>query len=291
MSHPIRNDFRLLHRLRVRWAEVDLQKIVFNPHYLMYIDTAFTEYWRALAIPYEVIPELLGGDLYVKKSVLEYHASAHLDDLLEVGVKCARIGNSSMIFSSGIFRADTLLVTGELVYVFADPATQRSKAVPPDLRMLLDSYEAGVSPIDVQLGTWAELGPEAAALRREVFVDELKIPIDIQQDAHDLDAVHVLVRNRLGQPLATARLMQDGPAVARVARVAVRRAMRASGLGRTLMNALMLVAAERGDTRMILQSQSSAEGFYARLGFVPIGEPTIEGGVRHIDMARKLNAL
>ncbi len=291
MSHPIRNDFRLVHRLRVRWAEVDLQKIVFNPHYLMYIDTAFTEYWRALAIPYEVIPELLGGDLYVKKSVLEYHASARLDDLLDIGVKCARIGNSSMVFSSGIFRADTLLVTGELVYVFADPATQKSKTVPPDLRMLLDSYEAGVSPIDLRLGTWAELGPEAGALRQEVFVDELHIPAGLQWDQQDQDAVHVLVRNRMGQALATARLTQEGPGVARVARVAVRRAMRASGLGRTLMNALMLAAAERGDARMVLQSQCSAEGFYARLGFVPIGEPTIEGGIPHIDMARTLNPL
>ena len=63
MTQPTRQDFRLVHRLRVRWAEVDLQRIVFNPHYLMYIDTAFTEYWRALAMPYELIPELLGGDL------------------------------------------------------------------------------------------------------------------------------------------------------------------------------------------------------------------------------------
>ena len=159
------------------------------------------------------------------------------------------------------------------------------------LRMLLDSYEAGVSPIDLRLGTWAELGPEAGALRREVFVDELHIPTGLQWDEQDQDAVHVLVRNRMGQALATARLTQAGPGVARVARVAVRRAMRASGLGRTLMNALMLAAAERGDTRMVLQSQCSAEGFYAHLGFVPIGEPTIEGGIAHIDMARTLNAL
>ena len=63
MSQPHRSEFRLLHRLRVRWAEIDLQRIVFNPHYLMYIDTAFTAYWRAMAMPYESIPALLGGDL------------------------------------------------------------------------------------------------------------------------------------------------------------------------------------------------------------------------------------
>jgi YbgC/YbaW family acyl-CoA thioester hydrolase len=47
-----RSDFRCFHRLRVRWAEVDMQKIVFNGHYLMYIDTAMSDYWRALALPY-----------------------------------------------------------------------------------------------------------------------------------------------------------------------------------------------------------------------------------------------
>ena len=50
----LRQDFRFFHPLRVRWVEVDLQKIVFNPHYLMYIDTAFTDYWRALAVPCDV---------------------------------------------------------------------------------------------------------------------------------------------------------------------------------------------------------------------------------------------
>ena len=46
-----RSDFRCVHRLRVRWAEGDMQKIVFNAHYLMYIDNAMSDYWRALALP------------------------------------------------------------------------------------------------------------------------------------------------------------------------------------------------------------------------------------------------
>ena len=63
MNDPKRQDFRLIHRLRVRWAEVDQQRIVFNPHYLMYVDNAFADYWRALAIPYQSNPDLLGGDV------------------------------------------------------------------------------------------------------------------------------------------------------------------------------------------------------------------------------------
>ena len=107
-----RSDFRCFHRLRVRWAEVDMQKIVFNAHYLMYIDTAMADYWRALALPYEASMLVLGGEMYVKKATVEYHASARLDDSLDVGLRCARIGNSSCLFQSAIFSGEQLLVSG-----------------------------------------------------------------------------------------------------------------------------------------------------------------------------------
>src|SRR6476619_6621740 len=87
-----RQDFRFFHRLRVRWAEVDMQKIVFNAHYLMYFDTAITDYWRAMALPYEAAFEQMGGELYVKKATVEYHGSARFEDQLDVALKCQRIG-------------------------------------------------------------------------------------------------------------------------------------------------------------------------------------------------------
>src|SRR3978361_933561 len=74
-----RSDFRFLERLRVRWAEIDAQQIVFNGHYLTYFDTAIAGYWRALAIPYATTMAALGGDLFVRKATLEYLASARYD--------------------------------------------------------------------------------------------------------------------------------------------------------------------------------------------------------------------
>ena len=67
---PATSPCRFTHRLRVRWVEVDMQKIVFNAHYLMYLDTAISDYWRALAMPYAAAMADLGGDLYVKKATL-----------------------------------------------------------------------------------------------------------------------------------------------------------------------------------------------------------------------------
>src|SRR5437763_11396418 len=102
--HMQRSDFRFFERLRVRWAEIDAQQIVFNGDYLMYFDTAIAGYWRALAMPYHETMEALGGDLFVRKATLEYLGSAVYDDVLEIGLRCARIGNSSIAFLAGAFR-------------------------------------------------------------------------------------------------------------------------------------------------------------------------------------------
>ena len=279
-----RTDFRFFHRLRVRWAEVDMQKIVFNAHYLMYFDTAVTDYWRALALPYQEAMHQLGGDLYVKKATVEFHASARMDDLIDVGMKCARIGNSSLTFSGAIFRGETLLITCELVYVFADPATQTSRPVPQALRDMLLGYEAGESMVTLKTGGWDALGGDAAAVRTEVFVQEQRIPVEMEWDEADPTALHAVVCNRLGQPLATGRLLQHGPGQGRIGRMAVCRVMRGSDLGRDVLQALVHAARQRGDHEVLLHAQRSAEGFYARLGFRPRGEPFEEAGIAHIEM-------
>jgi len=283
-----RSDFRCFHRLRVRWAEVDMQKIVFNAHYLMYIDTAMADYWRALALPYEASMHALGGDLYVKKATVEYHASARLDDTLDVGMRCARVGNSSILFQAGIFAGDRLLVSGELVYVFADPATQTSRPVPPALRALFEGYEAGAEMTEVATGDWNALGRDAGRLRTAVFVQEQGIAPEIEADALDATARHAVLYNRLGVPVATGRLLQESPGVGRIGRMAVDRGVRGTQWGRKLLDALLEAARARGDREVQLHAQRSAEGFYRRAGFAVAGEPYEEAGIVHIAMARDL---
>lgn len=283
-----RQNFRCMHRLRVRWAEVDMQKIVFNAHYLMYIDTAMSEYWRALALPYEASMHILGGEMYVKKATVEYHASAKLDDTLDVGMRCARIGNSSCLFEAAIFCGDRLLVTGELVYVFADPATQTSTPVPAALRAMLEGYEAGAEMVEVRTGDWNTLGRDAARLRTAVFVREQGIPADVEADALDASARHAVLYNRLGQPVATGRLLQQAPGVSRIGRMAVDRSVRGAQWGRVLLAALVEAARARGDAQVQLHAQCSAQGFYERAGFTVAGAPYEEAGLAHVLMTQAL---
>jgi YbgC/YbaW family acyl-CoA thioester hydrolase len=135
--------FRLRHSLRVRWAELDPQNIVFNGHYLTYFDIGITEYWRAIGLPYPDGIAGTGGDLFAVRSVLNYHASARYDDILDICVRSARLGNSSMSFEMAIFRGDERLVSGEMVYVNADPASRTSRPLPDKLRQAIEAWEAG----------------------------------------------------------------------------------------------------------------------------------------------------
>jgi len=283
-----REEFRFFHRLRVRWAEVDMQKIVFNAHYLMYFDTAVAGYWRALALPYGATLEYLGGDLFVRKATLEYEGSARYDDVLDIGIRCTRIGNSSILFNGVAFRQDQALVSCELVYVFADPHAQTSKPVPQQLRDLLQAFEAGKSMVDVRTGAWETLGREAREIRTEVFVDEQKIPADMEWDDADIGAVHAVAFNRFGAALATGRLLEHVPGVAKIGRMAVRQNVRSSGVGRAVLDALLQAARQRGDREAVLHAQMSAASFYGRAGFTPRGPVFEEAGIPHVEMVRGL---
>ncbi|MBK6866978.1 MAG: YbgC/FadM family acyl-CoA thioesterase [Burkholderiales bacterium] len=284
-------DFRFHHRLRVRWAEVDMQKIVFNPHYLMYFDCAIADYWRALALPYEAAMQRLEGEVFLRKTTVEFNVSARVDDPLNVALRCDRIGTSSMTFVGAIFRDGQLLTTGELVYVFADPITQTSRPVPAPLRAVIDAYEAGQPITRVQTDDWATLHEPAAAVRTAVFIEEQGIAREDEWDEADHTAVHAVVTNLLGMPVATGRLLREGAlgsGTARIGRMAVDRALRGSGVGRLVVQALEQAAFERGDRRIVLGAQRSAEGFYQRLGYRPEGAPYEEVGIPHIGMAREL---
>lgn len=283
-----RNKFRHVERLRVRWAEVDLQKIVFNGHYLMYFDTAVAGYWRAMAMPYHETMAQLGGDLFVRKATLEYLGSARYDDLLDVGMRCGQIGKSSLLFHAAAWRGDTLLVGGELVYVFADPDMQTSKPVPAELRTLLHDFEAGQAMVEVRVGAWDALGPDAQRIRSTVFIDEQRIPAELEWDAADAQCVHAVAYNRFGVAVATGRLLQHAPGVARIGRMAVLQGLRGAAVGRAILDALVDAARRRGDREVLLHAQSSAAGFYARAGFAARGEPFDEVGIAHLEMARAL---
>jgi acyl-CoA thioester hydrolase len=138
-------DFAFTHPIRVRWSEVDMQRVVFNGHYLNYFDVAVFEYWRAMAASEsEAFKNDLAGwmhNIYVVKATLEYHASAKFDEVIDIGVRCAKLGRSSMRYTPEIYCGERHLISGELVYVYRDPVTEQSGPMPEALRARIIAYE------------------------------------------------------------------------------------------------------------------------------------------------------
>lgn len=127
----------------------------------------------------------------------------------------------------------------------------------------------------------------AYRVRREVFVDEQRVPEELELDEHDEapGTIHFLARDGEDKAVGTARLRPYGEAgVAKVERVAVRRALRGSGIGRLLMEAVEAEAARLGFGKLVLYAQTHARGFYEKLGYRAYGEPFDEAGIEHIAM-------
>ena len=107
---------------------------------------------------------------------------------------------------------------------------------------------------------------------------------DIEVDGRDPQCRHVLVRDAAGCPIATGRLFADG----RIGRMAVLASHRGRGAGKAALDALLADAVARGMTRLTLNAQESALGFYLRNDFVITGEAFHEAGIRHLPMAREI---
>lgn len=139
----MREEFWFHFPFRVRYSEVDAQAVVFNAHYLTYFDTAITEYFRALGYDYLGEVKRTGIDFHTVKSVVEYKAPIRFDEDIEVCIRVARIGRSSINLALAIFAkgSNDLRATGEIIWVATDQTTHQSVAVTDDLRALIASRE------------------------------------------------------------------------------------------------------------------------------------------------------
>lgn len=132
--------YPLVHRLRVRWAEADIQGVVFNAHYLAWFDIGVTEYLRGVAGGDRQTLAAVFDRLYVVRSTLDYRGSARFDDEVEICARAARLGNSSLELAFAIRRDGEVLVEGSNVYVHT--ADGRPAPLPEDLRRRIAAYEA-----------------------------------------------------------------------------------------------------------------------------------------------------
>jgi len=127
---------------------------------------------------------------------------------------------------------------------------------------------------------WATHGEKLRQVRGVVFIEEQKVPRDLEWDGLDDQAHHFLAMNEAGQAIGCARLLPSG----QIGRMAVLKAFRGTGIGERLLDAAVEQAKKLRMDKVHLHAQIQAEPFYRKCGFQPVGQVFMEAGIPHRQM-------
>ena len=136
----------------------------------------------------------------------------------------------------------------------------------------------------IELGDWQSMRRWAEPLRFAVFVEEQKVPPEIELDSFDALSIHAVAFDANGAAVGTGRLLPDG----HIGRMAVTKSARGGGVGSALLIALMDEARRRGHREAVLSAQTHAIDFYAKHSFSVQGNVYDDAGIPHVDMRRAL---
>ena len=125
---------------RVGFSDTDAQGIVYYGRYLPYFDAARVEYHRHLELLHT---QPSGHELVMRANAIEYHAPARFDDAIEVFIRVARIGRTSLTYACAAYREedDALLVTATQTLVLVDLDERRAFPIPESIREQIAAFE------------------------------------------------------------------------------------------------------------------------------------------------------
>lgn len=132
----------------------------------------------------------------------------------------------------------------------------------------------------INLATWTNDKRELRFVREQVFMIEQKVPEALEWDGKDPHAMHLLARDKVGNPIGTVRMLGDG----HVGRMAVLRPWRSQGVGSALLKTIIGTARSIGMEIIHLDAQLHAIGFYEQHGFIAEGPEFMDAGIPHRHM-------
>lgn len=140
--------------------------------------------------------------------------------------------------------------------------------------------------ITVNSANWEDNEADIKSVRVPVFVEEQRVPFELDFDAFDAKAMHWLAVDENNKPIGTARMLNDG----HFGRMAVLKVFRHQGIGRLIMAEAVAYAAASGFPKVYLNAQLTAFPFYETLGFTRYGEVFSSAGMDHVAMVKKISA-
>jgi acyl-CoA thioester hydrolase len=128
------------HRIRVRYAEIDGQGVVFNAHWMTYFDDSCTRFMDSLGFG----PEFwtIEFDVMLVRAVVEWQGSARFDEWIDVEVAPVRLGTKSFDLRYCASVAGRPTCEATITYVAVTPGANTSTPIPAKVRAALESQLA-----------------------------------------------------------------------------------------------------------------------------------------------------
>lgn len=128
---------------------------------------------------------------------------------------------------------------------------------------------------------------DALSIRKEVFVKEQQVPLDIEVESEDR-CCHFVLYDDTKKAVATCRLLEKSNEQIKLQRMAVLKEARKFGYGLKLVLETENYAKEEQYKEIVLGAQIKALGFYEKLGYKPFGKQFLEAGILHCMMSKQL---
>jgi predicted GNAT family N-acyltransferase len=127
------------------------------------------------------------------------------------------------------------------------------------------------------------LWSECCRIRQRVFIEEQRVPVDLEWDETDETAIHLLA-SLDGKAVGCARVMPEGY----IGRMAVLPEWRGKGIGEVLLLQAIQICRQCDVSHARLSAQTHAIGFYQQAGFEVCSEPYLDANILHVDMQLEL---
>lgn len=147
----------------------------------------------------------------------------------------------------------------------------------------MNSYT--LASLNIDSVTWQQARPSLRLIRERVFIHEQAVPVALEWDGLDEEAIHILATTTENEPVATARMLADG----HIGRMAVLKDWRHQGIGSAMLLELVAIAQQQGLPRVELDAQTHAISFYQKHGFVACSDVFMDAGIPHRKMHRLLD--
>ena len=132
----------------------------------------------------------------------------------------------------------------------------------------------------VRIVNWEAEATAVRSIRTTVFIQEQRVPVELEWDEFDIASMHLLAFNMQGKPVGTARLLSDG----HIGRMAVLKEWRGKGYGSAMLKRILDELRSRHIQKAMLNAQTTAVKFYEKFGFQVSGEVFVEAGISHVKM-------